>query len=265
MYNNSISIGIVEDEIEVLKYLTRAFEEADIERGQPKFQVFAASRVIESKSWITDDRIDIWIVDLNLPDQSGTQTDWTIGRNLIREIHQECTGGIIVYTSESLGDRANELLAIGADDFVQKAEVANEFSLNIELMQQYLRAKVLSVWKRARYSRPQHQTLALHSKRRFKVGNWIYTVASRVLTSDEETGKLTSNEHAVLRHLCVSDTHSINKAEYLAFVTGQRSEQEDVRLKNLVYRLRKKLGDSVLLLESSEGYQLHSIVELPQN
>jgi DNA-binding response OmpR family regulator len=178
-------------------------------------------------------------------------------------MHAKTTAGIIVYTSEHLANRANELLLLGVDDFIRKAEVSGEFGNNVENMQSYLRAKVLSVWKRTQFSRPTFKTFLKHVDRKFQLGKWIFAIESRSIETDQEKQKLTASEHAILRHLCVSEEHSINQSEFLSFITGQTSNSEDVRLKNLIYRLRQKLGPSVNLVYSDFSYRLLSIAEIP--
>jgi DNA-binding response OmpR family regulator len=261
----TLVLGIVEDDESVIQYLKAAFERDRITNPEIIFQLMIAGDGASVSEWINSDVVDVWIVDLNLPaNKSSTQISWHVGRDLIRQIHSSCTGAIIVYTSESLGELANELLAIGADDFIRKAEVSAEFSGANDGMGTYIRTKLLSVWRRAKTSRPRQKSLSLHSHRVFRVGEWRFEVASRMLSSNDTVIRLTANEHAVLRHMCVSESHSINRDEFLAFVAGEKNENEDVRLKNLVYRLRQKLGSSVVISNYLEGYVLNTISELRQ-
>lgn len=259
-----ITIGIIEDDLEVVGYLTRAFGDNESARHQIKFRVLSTDDYRLAESWAEDDIVDIYFVDLGLPDISkGAEPNWQVGRNLVRFIHGKSTAGIIVYTSEHLGALASELLAIGADDFVRKSEVLGEFGDSIQDMQSYLRTKAVSVWRRAQYCRPAFRTLSNYSDKRFQIGKWQFEIGSRSIEDGNGGCRLTANEHAVLRHLCVSEDNSIGALEFLTFITGQRSETEDVRLKNLIYRLRQKLGPTVELIHSDAKYRLLSVAELP--
>jgi two-component system, OmpR family, response regulator TctD len=256
-----IRLGIIEDDTQVLDYLIKAFSDSQTEKTGFYFEVSATSLLNDTDALIEQDAIDIWIVDLNLPAEVGATPSWRVGQSLVREIHNRCTAAIVVYTSESLGERANELLALGADDFIRKAELTYEQSFKIESMQEYLRSKLISIWRRTKVSRPKFATLSAHSSRKFDIGKWRFEISTRQLNSSTEAVRLTVREHAVLRHLCISNSHTINKSEFLAFVVGQREEGNDVRLKNLIYRLRHKLGPSVSIVGSLDSYILHSVSE----
>ena len=160
-----LTVGIVEDEALVREYLKRAFESSFAERSNFEFLVLATSSDEVAKNWAIEDSVDVWIIDLKLPPSGNSlAVDWKVGRDLIRHLHEQSTGAIIVYTSEVLGASASELLTLGADDFVRKGEVEDGFNESTENMQAYLRAKIISVWRRAKLSRPNHRAAAIHAR-----------------------------------------------------------------------------------------------------
>lgn len=258
-----IRVGIIEDDLAVVEYLKRAFEGIEAPRTEFTISVQSTIDSKEVERWVLSDQIDVYIVDLNLPISAiNSSVDASVGKGIVRMIHNRSTAGIIVYTSESLDDGATELLHIGADDFVRKSEVATEFGNRINGMQSYLLSKVLSVWRRVRPSRPQIRSQMGHYDRAFRVGDWKFSTKSQWVEGSSGREKLSATEHAVLRHLCISEDHSISKEEFSAFVMGEFPDNDDVKLKNIIYKVRQKMQLTNEIVNSEGAYRLISVGEM---
>jgi DNA-binding response OmpR family regulator len=243
-------ILIVEDETQYAVGLMNWLEDWRMPTVQGQCRVQIATDVDRAIGYLSGDVIDIFIVDLIL---DKDQPDRKIGAEFIRKVVAQTNAGIIVHTSLSPSDaEAAELLNEGADDYIQKPS-------DIETV----RARILALWRRIQYVRPSKKSMQGHNNRTFVIGDWKFVVGSRVLKNlAGETLKLSPTEHAFLRHLCVDENHECDKVNFNLTVLGRRSFERNMRVDNLVYRLRNKLRGSLQLISDEGAYKLIDVREV---
>jgi DNA-binding response OmpR family regulator len=241
---------IVEDNSELAVGLMNVLEDWEIENVQGRCKAHIATNIERALSYLRDDRIDIYIVDLIL---DIAQPDRKIGAEFIGNIVAETKAGIIVLTSlNETDDEASNLLRQGADDYIRKPTELD-----------HVRARVEALWRRIQYVRPSMRGLHTHNNREFLLGNWRFVIGSRILSNSAgETLRLSPTEHAFLRHLCATENHECDVVSFNVEVLGRKSHQENMRVDNLVYRLRNKLGEDLQLLSNEGMYRLLHVKEI---
>jgi DNA-binding response OmpR family regulator len=243
-------ILIVEDETQYAVGLMNWLEDWRMPTVQGQCRVQIATDVDRATGYLSGDTIDIFIVDLIL---DKDQPDRKIGAEFIRKVVAQTNAGIIVHTSLSPSDaEATELLNEGADDYIQKPS-------DIETV----RARILALWRRIQYVRPAKKSMQGHNNRIFHIGEWKFVVGSRVLKNlAGDALRLSPTEHAFLRHLCVDENHECDKVSFNLTVLGRRSFEQNMRVDNLVYRLRNKLRGSLQLISDEGAYKLIDVREV---
>jgi len=88
-----------------------------------------------------------------------------------------------------------------------------------------------------------------------KIGNYIYTFKSKTLTLNNELIKLSKNEYKVIDILCSSYGNVVNTEELVQNI-WQDSENRTDSLRELIYRLRKKLPSLSINALSKSGYYI---------
>lgn len=208
-----------------------------------------------AREYLRQDQVDVFIVDLIMNESSDTVIEnKNIGQAFAREVWEKSNAGIIVHTtlSEDDGD-ALTMLREGVDDYIQKG------ATDVETM----RARIQSLWRRIQFTRPTKKDIYAHANCIFIIGAWKFVVGSRALTSEDgEILKLSPTEHAFLRHLCTSQNNECDKASFNLSVLGRRAFEDKMRVDNFVYRLRKKMGDSLQLLSDQGTYRLVGVKEV---
>jgi DNA-binding response OmpR family regulator len=243
-------ILIVEDDPELAVGLVNVFEDWKAKNLQGRCKAHIALTVDRARRYLRDDTIDIYVVDLIL---DKTQPDRRIGAEFIAEVVARTKAGIVVLTSLAEADaKATELLQQGADDYIRKPA-------NFD----YVRARVEALWRRIQFVRPSTRGLHTHNNREFLLGSWRFVIGNRILSNSQgETLKLSPTEHAFLRHLCVNEMHECDVATFNIEVLGRESHEENMRVDNLVYRLRTKLGANLELLANDGKYRLLQVHEI---
>ena len=244
------SILIVEDDAQLAVGLMNVLEDWQIPTVQGKCKVHIATNVERALSYLNNGEIDIYLVDLIL---DMAQPNRKIGAEFIRDIVTQTNAGIIILTSLSASDaEAAELLNQGADDFIQKPA-------DVDI----IRARVLALWRRIQYVRPTMRGMLAHNNRTYLLGDWRFVIGSRLLTNSlGETVKLSPTEHAFLRHICVDENHECDVIEFNVNILGRKSHEENMRVDNLVYRLRNKLRDNLELIANEGTYRLLNVREV---
>jgi DNA-binding response OmpR family regulator len=243
-------ILIVEDETQYAVGLMNLLEDWRMPTVQGQCRVRIATDLEQAIGYLSSDAIDIFIIDLVL---DKGQPDRKIGAEFIREVVARTNAGIIVHTSLSPSDaEATKLLNEGADDYIQKPS-------DIET----IRARISALWRRIQYVRPASKNMQGHNNRTFLIGDWKFVVGNRILkNSARETLRLSPTEHAFLRHICVDENHECDKINFNLIVLGRRPYEQNMRVDNLVYRLRNKLRGSLDLISDEGVYKLIDVREV---
>ncbi|MEH1097854.1 response regulator transcription factor [Micromonospora sp. CPCC 205561] len=201
---------LIEDDLTIRTPLLRALRE----RGHA---VAAASTAMTGLRDALDDRPDLVVLDLGLPDLDG--------RELLRMLRAVSAVPVIVATARDDDTEIVRVLDAGADDYVVKPFTAAQ-----------LDARIRAVLRRGAGSAPDDPALA--------VGGLRVDPRSRQVTLDGEPVELTPREFDLLHHLAGRPGQVVTKRELLAEVWrvpyGGADKTVDVHLS----WLRRKLGES---------------------
>lgn len=157
------------------------------------------------------------ILDVGLP-----QID---GRNLIKVIKRGSSAAVIMLTSSSSGEIEYESLKLGADDYIVKPHYLPVLELKIDsLINNQL--KQLEIC--GHYVNPQN------------------------LKVDERI-KLTAKEYKILVAIYKHQDHLVSKDQLLRDLWESDYFVEEGALYTLIYRLRKKLDDTNIVIKNTRG------------
>ncbi|MCX4386422.1 response regulator transcription factor [Micromonospora peucetia] len=201
---------LIEDDLTIRTPLLRALRE----RGHA---VAAASTAMTGLRDALDDRPDLVVLDLGLPDLDG--------RELLRMLRAVSAVPVIVATARDDDTEIVRVLDAGADDYVVKPFTAAQ-----------LDARIRAVLRRGAGSAPDDPALV--------VGGLRVDPRSRQVTLDGEPVELTPREFDLLHHLAGRPGQVVTKRELLAEVWrvpyGGADKTVDVHLS----WLRRKLGEN---------------------
>ncbi|SCL28847.1 DNA-binding response regulator, OmpR family, contains REC and winged-helix (wHTH) domain [Micromonospora nigra] len=212
---------IVEDDLTIRTPLVRALRE----RGHA---VAAASTAMAGLQNALDDRPDLVVLDLGLPDLDG--------RELLRMLRAVSAVPVIVATARDDEPEIVRVLDAGADDYVVKPFTAAQ-----------LDARVRAVLRRGPAG-------AAAGDPTLVVGGLRIDPRSRQVSLDGEPVELTPREFELLRHLAARVGEVVTKRELLTEVWripyGGADKTVDVHLS----WLRRKLGEN-----AQEPRYLHTV------
>ncbi|MBQ1074854.1 response regulator transcription factor [Micromonospora sp. C31] len=202
---------LIEDDLTIRTPLLRALRE----RGHA---VAAASTAMTGLRDALDDRPDLVVLDLGLPDLDG--------RELLRMLRAVSAVPVIVATARDEETEIVRVLDAGADDYVVKPFTAAQ-----------LDARIRAVLRRGTAGTPGEDPALV-------VGGLRVDPRSRQVTLDDAPVELTPREFDLLHHLAARPGQVVTKRELLAEVWrvpyGGADKTVDVHLS----WLRRKLGES---------------------
>ncbi|MGK5520656.1 response regulator transcription factor [Micromonospora sp. URMC 107] len=202
---------LIEDDLTIRTPLLRALRD----RGHA---VAAASTAMTGLRDALDDRPDLVVLDLGLPDLDG--------RELLRMLRAVSAVPVIVATARDDETEIVRVLDAGADDYVVKPFTAAQ-----------LDARIRAVLRRGTGPGPEEDTTLV-------VGGLRVDPRSRQVSLDGAPVELTPREFDLLHHLAGRPGQVVTKRELLAEVWrvpyGGADKTVDVHLS----WLRRKLGES---------------------
>lgn len=182
---------------------------------------------------VTDDRIDLAVMDVGLPDMDGREAVRAMRRSGYR-------GPVIMLTAQDSEDDTVEGLEAGANDYVTKP----------------FKFAVLLARIRVQLRDYEHSEGAV-----FRLGPYEFRPAAKLLV-DEKAKKirLTEKETNILKYLYRAGEKPVSREELLAEVWGYNAGVTTHTLETHVYRLRQKIEpdptNARLLLTEQGGYKL---------
>jgi two-component system OmpR family response regulator len=209
---------IVDDDIEIRTLLAEQLETAG-------YTILTASGGVEMFSALNNARIDLIILDLNLPGEDGL--------SLCRESRSRGNTPVIMLTAR--GEAIDRVigLEVGADDYITKPFEPRE-----------LLARVRSVMRRSYLSPTSPEALA---PKRASFRGWTLDFENRRLTDAKgRVVMLSGGEFSLLKFL-VEHPNEVLTREQLLTVTGQPLAPEGSsgqRADLQISRLRNKLNDN---------------------
>ena len=232
MTNNKYKILVVEDENNILNFLSALLEAND-------YKTLKAKNYAEAKLMYFSHVPDLIILDLGLPDKDGSI--------LVSDIRKNDSTPIIILSARGDEEEKVKLLDLGANDYITKPFGSAE-----------LLARVRSGLRNGRHSSDEGHLPG----GKFTLGELVIDYdARRVFLCDEEI-KLTQTEYNILALLT---EHSGKMMTYQAIIKEVWHEYPDEgnikRLQVNMANIRKKLGlrpgdNKYIVNELGVGYRL---------
>lgn len=222
------TILIVDDDDDLREALGEQFELYDDE-----FKVERASSAGDGVRHAKDNRVDLIILDVELPDMDGREACKLMRRSGVR-------APIVMLTGQTTD--ADQVLGLeaGANDYVSKPF---KFQVLLARVRAHLRSHEAS------------------EDAVFKIGPYEFRPAMKLLvTTEEKKIRLTEKETNILKYLYRSGAKAVGRDELLHEVWGYNSGVTTHTLETHVYRLRQKIepdpSNARLLVTESGGYRL---------
>jgi len=221
-------ILIVDNEPDVIKVISMSFR-----MQQPAWEIISAEDGPEALKLLEQERPDVVLLDIGLPDMSGLE--------VLKSIRVFSDVPVIMLTVRDDELSKVQGLELGADDYVTKP-----FS-HLELL-----ARVRAVLRRA-------QSLPLAQEHPFTSGDIHLDFARRELSVRGHSVPLTGTEYRLLYHLVRNAGRVMTHEALLARVWGREYTDEISYLKSYISRLRNKLesdphNPGYILTEYGVGY-----------
>lgn len=201
---------IIEDDPRIRTLLMRSLDE----RGHA---VSSASTGMQGLGLAVDQRPEVVILDLGLPDVDGTQV-----LSMLRAVSDV---PVIVASARDDDPSLVGCLDAGADDYVVKPFTADQ-----------LEARIRAVMRRSGAAKAERRPLV--------VGGLEVDAASRRVTLDGDVLDLTPREFDLLRHLAERPGEVVTKRELLTEVWQQPYGGSDKTVDVHLSWLRRKLGET---------------------
>ncbi len=184
------------------------------------FQVLESGSGEQMRSCLASETVDLIILDLMLPDESGL--------NLARELRARSDVAIIMLTGKVETVDRIVGLEIGADDYVTKPFDHRE-----------LLARVRTVLRRAPKARRQTNTVPVSSVR---FEGWVLDLVTQELSSpDGRVVHLTSHQYQLLASLVTHADRPLSRSEISKLLAGRDWSPLNRSVDVLVAKLRKKI------------------------
>jgi DNA-binding response OmpR family regulator len=198
-----------------------------------EFRVTTAENATQAIDAVKDDRIDLAIMDVGLPDMDGREAVKIMRRGGFRS-------PIIMLTAQVSDSDTVLGLEAGANDYVAKP----------------FKFAVLLARIRAQLRQYEASEDAV-----FQIGPYTFRPGSKLLTTGRGSKlKLTEKETAILRYLYRAGQKVVGREILLAEVWGYNSAVTTHTLETHIYRLRQKIetdpSNARILVTEPGGYKL---------
>jgi two-component system KDP operon response regulator KdpE len=219
---------VVEDEAPIRQLLATTLKAAG-------YQVLEAGDAREGRTLSGNRRIDLFVIDLGLPDGDGCE--------LIRSLRQWTQRPIIVLSARAQEKQKVEALDAGADDYLTKPFGVAE-----------LHARLRVALRNAARS-------AASGTARVSLGELTIDLASKTVKRHDEPIRLTATQWRLLETLARHAGRVVTSATLLREVWGPGHDEQSHYLRIYVRQLRQKLEEDparprFLLNETGIGYRL---------
>ena len=216
------TIGLVEDEIDLLKLIKNYLEKAN-------YNVITFTKGMDAINYIGN-KIDLWILDIMLGDDVN-------GYDIIKAIRANNDLVPVIFTSARDQDLDKILgLELGSDDYITKPYSPKELVLRVN-----------NIIKRV-YKEIDSNTLNYEG--------YVINLDKRVVFENEKEIKLTTLEFDLFVLLLKNKDKSFNREEILTLVWGSDYFGSDRVVDDLIRRIRKKLPNINLNSIYGYGYRL---------
>lgn len=225
---------IVDDELHIRRLIHAALARAD-------YAIVEAENARDALDMLRDERPDIVLLDLGLPDRDGLE--------LVPLIKQQSDTTLIVVSARDATDQKVAALDLGADDYLTKPFDTDELLARVR------------VALRNRMTRDGGM-LAVTA------GDVTIDLIARTVAKAGREVHLTPKEYAVLAQLARHPGRVITHKQIMAEVWPNEVEHHVEYLRVLVRTLRQKLESDpqqpqIISNELGIGYRLRSVSDLP--
>jgi DNA-binding response OmpR family regulator len=203
-------ILVLEDDPDILDLTVHALRKAG-------YRTFAARTGSEALSILSDERLELAILDVMLPDLPGTE----ICRRM-RESERHRAVPVVFLTARTEEHDRIYGFSVGGDDYVAKPFSPRE-----------LVARIQAILRR---------TTGSISGERLRVGDLVVDLDRRQIRIGESPVNLTFKEFEVLRALVVAKGRAVERLHLLEEVWGMESTSGPRSVDVAITRLREKLG-----------------------
>lgn len=217
-------ILIVEDDVDILRLLSRELQDAG-------FEVLAYDTGMRGLSAVREEEPDLVILDLGLPDLSGQE--------IARRVRRTGDTPILILTAADEVGTKVEMLNAGADDYLAKPFHVQELLARVNVQ---LRKRTLGAAQ--------------------KVGDMTIDPVRRQVLWVEDEVKLSPREYELLAYLAGQPGRVYSRKEIETNVWGEdlppSSNVVDVHIANIRSKLREAGGFGVIRTVRGVGYALKS-------
>ncbi len=198
-----------------------------------EFSTVGEGTVADALARVAGERIDLVVMDVNLPDMDGRE-----GVRLLRR--EGFRGPVIMLTAQDTEADTVEGLDAGANDYVTKPF---KFAVLLARIRAQLR---------------QHEA---SEDAIFQIGPYTFRPGAKLLVGERGSKvKLTEKETAILRFLYRAGREVVPRDVLLAEVWGYNAHVTTHTLETHIYRLRRKIepmgATSAILVTEAGGYKL---------
>jgi two-component system KDP operon response regulator KdpE len=219
---------VVEDEEPIRRFLVTTLEAEG-------YAVHEASGVREATTLAGNRRIDMYLIDLGLPDGDGVA--------LIQQLREWTRRPIIVLSARSQEAQKVEALDAGADDFLAKPFGAAELHARLRVALRHA----------AQTTRDGQSALT--------IGAVTIDLQAKSVSRDNAPVRLTATEWRLLEALAKRSDRVVTSAQLLRDVWGPGHDEQGHYLRIYIRQLRQKLEadparPAIVLTETGVGYRL---------
>jgi two-component system, OmpR family, response regulator len=209
---------LVEDDVPLADALARALRGAG-------YGVEVAATVVAALAVLAKVEPDLVILDLGLPDLDGSE--------VVRHLAQlGCNTPVLVLSARDGLDERVRLLNLGADDYLVKPAVLDEFQ-----------ARVRAALRRRRAGPPA----------RLSLGRLSLDIEGCRAFVDGQPLDLNGREWALLHLLATRPNHVVSREDIVAALYGAGEPVSINAVEQILSRFRKRLGNDVLPLRTVRG------------
>lgn len=224
----AIRVLLIEDEAPIRRFLVTTLEAEG-------YEVFEAATAAEGETLAGNRRIDVFLIDLGLPDRDGIA--------LIAQLRQWTQRSIVVISARAQERQKVDALDAGADDYLTKPFGVDELHARLRVALRH--AAQTSLAGQSSLSRGDVR-IDLDAKAVFRAG---------------EPVRLTATEWRLLDALAKRADRVVTSRQLLREVWGPGHTEQGHYLRIYIRQLRQKLEADpahpvLLLTETSVGYRL---------
>jgi two-component system KDP operon response regulator KdpE len=222
-----LQVLVVEDEEPIRRLLATTLQ-------AERYEVFEAANARDGETLAGNRRIDLFLIDLGLPDRDGC--------DLIRSLRRWTQRPIIVLSARSQEEQKVQALDAGADDYLTKPFGVAE-----------LHARMRAALRHALRSASGGTTLQL--------GDVKIDLAARTVRRGEEPVHLTATQWRLLEVLARHAGRVVTSQQLLRDVWGPGHAEQGHYLRIYIRQLRQKLEaqparPAYLITDTGVGYRL---------